>query len=843
MDKQFDVFGSKFAHDIYKQKYSLDGQENWHETCKRVVEAVCGQLLPSKDKNKILKIMLERKFIPGGRYLYSAGRPFHQTNNCFLFRAEDSREGWADAMQKATVTLMSGGGIGFDYSQLRPEGSLIKRSGGLSTGSIAIMEMINESGRFIMQGGSRRSAIWAGLNWSHGDMGKFLTLKDYPKELWDLKNKDLNFRLPMELTNISVIYDTEFFIAMENEEHPKHKLAVDIWTKNCKQAFSTAEPGMSFNFRKDNESLRNAPIVGKTYVLTKDGYKQVSNIVNKDIEVWTGVRWAKTKFKKTREMDETLTVTLTGRKEITCSKDHPFILKTGERVQAQNLTIGQEIKTSQVCSDGTISNNNAYLLGCIYGDGSFHKKYPRVELSLCGNKDLLLNRLLKSEIKPLSINYDCPAKIRIYYGNNELFQNRTKSKFPVDVFEWDFYSRKAFLEGLLDTDGNDFTGFSRLSSVHFDFLKDTGRLAESLGLSVALNKGSKGGYKGTPTWNLCLKGDISRFKFERLNPKSTDHFRYKVVSIKESDRQDVFCCDVGYEEHSFMAEGVIISNCTEVVSEDDSDKCNLGTVWINRCTSKKDFAETVKASTLFLLCGGIYSDVPSERIKQVGLKNNRIGLGIGGIHEWLMLRGEDYQCVPELHKWLATYEQESDATAFIGAKQLGVAVPKGVRAIAPNGSIGILAESTTGLEPLFCKAYKRRYLKNNEWVYQYVVDGSVKRLLDQGVKLEQIKDSYDLSFKQRVKFQADVQNYVDMAISSTCNMPAWGSEFNNESTLQTNSDTLLHYAKRLRGFTVYPDGCRTGQPLTRVDLKEALDNEGKVFEEREDECLNGICGL
>jgi ribonucleoside-diphosphate reductase alpha chain len=283
--------------------------------------------------------------------------------------------------------------------------------------------------------------------------------------------------------------------------------------------------------------------------------------------------------------------------------------------------------------------------------------------------------------------------------------------------------------------------------------------------------------------------------------------------------------------------------CTEVTSEEDSDKCNLGTIWINRIKDKKDLAEVVKYSTIFLLCGGIYSDIPTEKIRQVGQKNNRIGLGLGGIHEWLMMRGEDYNVVPELHKWLAIYENESDGAAFIYSKQLGVAVPKGVRAIAPTGTIGIISETTTGIEPLFCKAYKRRYFKEGKWMFQYVVDGSVKRLLEQGVKLESIQDSYDLSFKQRVKFQADVQNYVDMSISSTCNMPQWGTELNNDSTLEKNSTTLLRYAKRLRGFTVYPDGCRGGQPLTRVTLEEALADEGKVFEENEAECIGGVCGV
>jgi len=253
-----DVFSTEFANDIFKQKYSMDGVETWEDTAKRVVTSVTGQLLSKEDQEKIFEIIRDRKFIPGGRYLYSSGRPFHQVNNCFLFRVHDSREGWAEAMEKATAALMTGGGIGFDYSKLREEGAKINKTGGTSTGPIAMMNMVNEAGRYIMQGGQRRSAIWAGLNWKHPDVTKFLGLKDWPSDIKAIKEKDFNFPVPMELTNISVIYDTEFFIAMEDKKHHLNKLAKTVWEKNCLQAFSTAEPGMSFNFRKDNESLRNA---------------------------------------------------------------------------------------------------------------------------------------------------------------------------------------------------------------------------------------------------------------------------------------------------------------------------------------------------------------------------------------------------------------------------------------------------------------------------------------------------------------------------------------------------------------------------------------------------------
>lgn len=538
---KYDVFESKFAQDIFLQKYSMDGLETWSDTCNRVVNAVCGNLITPEQKETIFKYMLDRKFIPAGRYLFSSGRPKHQINNCFMMRAVDSKEGWSKLMGDITIALMTGGGLGVDYSALREEGAVIKGSGGKSTGPIALMHMVNEAGRYIMQGGSRRSAIWAGLNWKHPDIYKFMGIKNWTEEMKALKAKDFNYPMPMEGTNISVIYDTEWFIAIEDKKHPLHKLAKDVYMKNCRQAFETAEPAWSFNFLKDNESLRNA--------------------------------------------------------------------------------------------------------------------------------------------------------------------------------------------------------------------------------------------------------------------------------------------------------------CNELISEDNSDRCNLGSIWINRIDDKEEFIDIIKHSTLFLLCGGIYSDNPTKEIEEVGKANNRIGLGLGGIHEWLMKRGMQYECTPELHKWMAIFKEQSDAAAYIYAKQLGVNIPKGKRALAPNGTIGLLAESTTSAEPLFCAAYKRRYLVGNVWKYQYVIDGSVKRLLNAGVSIDNIQDAYSLKFKDRVKFQADLQNYIDHAISSTCNLPQWGSDGNNEKTLPEYSKILLKYARRLRGFTVYPDGCRSGQPLTTVPLAEALAQEGIVFEEKVQECTNGVCGI
>ena len=542
------AFRSSFAETIFQQKYAHEGAETWDELCATLVNDVCGEHMTHDEKVALTKYMQEMKFIPGGRYLYYAGRSAKYFNNCFLLRAEeDTREDWADLSWKAESCLMTGGGIGIDYSRYRPKGRKLGRTGGMSSGPVPKMLMINEIGRHVMQGGSRRSAIYASLNWQHDDVMDFIYAKDWhkakipgtDKTVWDAKQVDFNYPAPLDMTNISLNYDTKWLNGDRCNE---------VFVQNVRQALMTGEPGFSFNFHeKENETLRNA--------------------------------------------------------------------------------------------------------------------------------------------------------------------------------------------------------------------------------------------------------------------------------------------------------------CTEVTSEDDSDVCNLGSVNMSRIDSLEEFIDVVNLSTMFLLCGTMKADLPYEKVYKVRDKNRRLGLGLMGVHEWLIKRGCRYEVTDELHSWLLKYQTHSDHTAMWFADALGISRPVAVRAIAPTGTIGILAGTTTGIEPLFAVAYKRRYLKGTEWHYQYVVDSAAEELIERyGADPDKIESAIDLAEdpERRIKFQADVQDYVDQSISSTINLPAWGTELNNEDTVQPFARTLASYADRLRGFTVYPDGSRGGQPLTSVPYREAHDAKGTEFKEH-DICViggkGGTCGV
>ena len=551
------MFRSKFSEDIFNHKYRHDNAETWAALAHTLVEDVCVSPIQSggtdlyfskEDRQQLEEYIRDMKFIPGGRYLYYAGRLNKFFNNCYLLKAEeDTREDWANLSWKSESCLMTGGGIGIDYSVYRGEGTPIKRTGGEASGPIPKMNMINEIGRRVMQGGSRRSAIYASLNWQHADINKFLVAKDWAsmpvgstgKTLWDIKQEDFNFPAPLDMTNVSVNYDTDWLLNYyeTGEVGP-------VFAENIKQAMKTAEPGFSFNFfDKENETLRNA--------------------------------------------------------------------------------------------------------------------------------------------------------------------------------------------------------------------------------------------------------------------------------------------------------------CTEVTSEDDSDVCNLGSLNFGRIETISELKDVVRLATMFLICGTLKAQLPYDKVYQVRAKNRRLGLGFMGVHEWLIKKGYKYEVSPELHQWLSVYRGESDKVSREFADRLSVTRPVANRAIAPTGSIGILAGTSTGIEPIFAVAYKRRYLKGNtRWVYQYVVDSAAQELIDlYGTDPEDVESALDLAsdYERRIKFQADVQDYVDMSISSTINLPAWGSKLNNEDTVEAFANTLASYAHRLRGFTCYPDGSRGGQPLTSVPYSEAVEKLGKEFDEHVE--THDICDI
>lgn len=548
---------SEWANSIYKQKYAHP-EEEWEGTATRVAENVLGALGYGPDSDEVecvSKLIAERKFIPGGRYLYASGRELHQVNNCLMLRAEDSREGWSTLVYKSMMALMTGAGIGINYGKVRASGTPIKKTGGVASGPLSLMQMVNEVARHVMQGGSRRAAVWAGLPWWHPDIFDFITIKNWDDETVLKKSTDFNHPATLDMTNISILLDDDFFTA-----------------------------------------------------------------------------------------------------------------------------------------------------------------------------------------------YEAVGPIRLHDSNT-----------APNGMEWNDWASLVYKRGVSNMVRTAEPGF---------------------GIDIGDNAGED-----------CRNA------------------------------------------------------CTELTTSDDSDICNLGSINLANIDSKEELAFVVDQATLFLLAGTVYSHVPYPKVAETRNKNRRLGLGVMGVHEWLLKRELPYAPDEELAEWMDIYTT-SAAVSHKYADKHGLSRPVKTRAIAPTGTISICAETTSGIEPIFCVAFKRRYLTNGvQWKYQYVIDPTAQRLINEGVDPDLIEDAYSLSHdvEKRIAFQAWMQSYVDHAISVTINIPG---PMTDSDDVRKFSDMLYYYLPQLRGITVYPDGARGGQPISAVPYEEAASQVGVVFEEDEaGSCKNGICSI
>lgn len=237
---------------ITTARYCLPGETSWEQVVNRCQAVWSAVPAPKSLRDEFRHLMAQKKLVPGGRILRNAGLPRHQLSNCFLFNVEDSREGWGELTQKATVSLMTGGGVGVDYGNLRPSGAVLGSTIGVASGPIPLIRTVNEIGRGVQCGGFRRSALYASLPWYHPDIFQFIHMKDWPQWLRDQKARDMDVAAPGDMTNISVRLDAAFFEAYRAGD----SRALAVYREAVESMLRTGEPGFQVDF--DNQILRNA---------------------------------------------------------------------------------------------------------------------------------------------------------------------------------------------------------------------------------------------------------------------------------------------------------------------------------------------------------------------------------------------------------------------------------------------------------------------------------------------------------------------------------------------------------------------------------------------------------
>jgi len=234
-----------YGLEIFRSRHAAHPEETWEEACLRVASHVAAAeegILRPLWTGIFNELLASNKLMPGGRIWYGAGRARGQLLNCFVVPTADSREGWGKTVYDSIVISGTGGGVGINCSPVRPRGTAVRGTGGVATGAVSLMEVVNAAGEVIKAGGGRRTALMLCLALDHGDISEFL---DKKLDLGALNN-----------ANVSVVFDTDpelFFSDVTNDAmwplfHGSTRVgeipAKKLWDRIVANALNSGEPGI-----------------------------------------------------------------------------------------------------------------------------------------------------------------------------------------------------------------------------------------------------------------------------------------------------------------------------------------------------------------------------------------------------------------------------------------------------------------------------------------------------------------------------------------------------------------------------------------------------------------------
>lgn len=308
------------------------------------------------------------------------------------------------------------------------------------------------------------------------------------------------------------------------------------------------------------------------------------------------------------------------------------------------------------------------------------------------------------------------------------------------------------------------------------------------------------------------------------------------------------------------------------------DCCCLGSLVLPRFVEGKDLnwdmlQATVRTGIRFLDDVLTVNEYPLPEIREKCNQLRRVGLGIMGLHHMLLELGLKYnspaglEFVDGMMKRIKNWSYEAscelavekgsfpafDADKFLRsgfAKTLKPSLRDRIRrdgmrncacnTIAPTGTISIVSNTSSGIEPIYAPAFERRYRKGDELAVEVLVDPLYQRFVDEGRSVKHFVGALDIKIRDHLEMQRVCQRHVDNAVSKTVNLPPGTSA-------EELSELFMEFFPDLKGVTVYPEGSRDDQPLTPIPLDQAFNlaknaslTKGASAQEK---CRSGSCDL
>ena len=414
-----------------------------------------------------------------------------------------------------------------------------------------------------------------------------------------------------------------------------------------------------------------------------------------------------------------------------------------------------------------------------------------------------------------------------------------------------------------------------------------------------------GRHLGKQEWEEYLKsqGLPSRFgratflKLEDLH-EAADSYNHRVVSVELDGHEDVYNITVqdnhnycivlsveaktksGKTKHNY----IVTPQCGEIWLA-AYDCCCLGALVLPRFVEQLPadagrnpgidwdlLRESITLSIRFLDNVLSVNNYPLPEIAEVCSNIRRIGLGVMGLHDMLLMLGLKYdsdaglETVDKVMAFIknASYEASIglakekgpfpafDAEKFLKggfAKTLKPSIRSEIRkhgirncalnTIAPTGTTALLCECSGGIETMYSPASIRTYRDGDQLMKEVVVHPLLKRFFDEGRSTRHFQGAYDIELRDHFEMQRTCQKHLDNACSKTINIVPGVSE-------ETLSDLYMEFFPELKGVTVYPEGSREAQPLTPIPLSDAIQYlKGKITLEAltDDPCRSGKCDI
>lgn len=689
-------FRNSFGENIFRFKYAQGPGDTWGKLADRLIEDVCGSrwgtqqsLMSTDDRKQLAQYIKEFKFLPGGRYLYYAGRPYKAYNNCFGGETRVLTEhGWkylAEVVDKTIKILSPVDGFfreaffkEYGEQQLNKIMFAPVRGNSKITWTVRATRhhhwpLVDGSDTYDLRIGdvvpaNTYGAPFEPMGFAHGFMfgdgnenGQLRLCAEKDKKWLPILEKLGTITYPPSANGDPVVYISAKIDWKKLPADTDSPAYIASFIRGWLAADGSEIAGnklCSVN-KKAIEWFRDkAPFAG--IVITGALREQTRDVTLGKYEYKEHVIYIQNySYGTDFEGFKVISIEPNSVEKVFCLEEnvhHRFVIDNGIDTFNCYLLRAEEDTREEW------SNVTWRAMSCLMTGGGIGIDYSR----------------LRPAGKALSrTGGTASGPIPLMYAINEIGRNVMQGG-----------SRRSAIYASLNWQHEDIGSFLT---------------AKNWSDVVRIEKTKDFNFPGPlDMTNISVNYDDAALKYDP-NYKWLDGgeaqygLQYNEV-FKQNVRQALETGEPGFSFNFGNKQNETLRNaCTEVTSEDDSDVCNLGSINLGNISSLDEFKAVVALASKFLVCGTLRADLPYEKVYKVREKNRRLGLGLMGIHEWLLQRGQQYEVTPELHSWLQVYKDESKRAADEHCDRFFISRPVAYRAIAPTGSIGILAKQKLAL--------------------------------------------------------------------------------------------------------------------------------------------------